>query len=246
MTLARRILRCFSVSIATTLLSATILVALAVGAGVSGGTANVIAVCCGILPSYFANRYWVWGRRGKSDVARRSCRSGRFASLAWSFRRSRWRGSTPHLPVGLQRHARSHCRRRTSRSSAHFGSFSSCCSITCCSEPVSLDWHWQSRTPIQFHGGRSRECARTGRGGLSASWTFRRRVPTASSYGMVLPQSTPRLTQPFTKRSSVVWSHPLNQSVCIVQYGPDEKATLPLSVDARGYFTSMRACRMGS
>ena len=44
--------------------------ALALGAGVPAGSANVIAVCCGIVPSYFANRHWVWGRAGRSDFVR--------------------------------------------------------------------------------------------------------------------------------------------------------------------------------
>ena len=66
----KRMSRCLVVSAATTLLSAAILVALALGAGLPAGSANVIAVCCGIAPSYFANRHWVWGRSGRSDVVR--------------------------------------------------------------------------------------------------------------------------------------------------------------------------------
>src|SRR5207245_1425185 len=66
----QRMSRCLVVSAGTTLLSAAILVALALGAGVPAGSANVIAVCCGIAPSYFANRHWVWGRSGRSDVVR--------------------------------------------------------------------------------------------------------------------------------------------------------------------------------
>ena len=62
--------RCFVVSVGTTLLSAAVLVALALGAGVPAGSANVIAVCCGIAPSYFANRHWVWGRSGRGSLAR--------------------------------------------------------------------------------------------------------------------------------------------------------------------------------
>jgi putative flippase GtrA len=69
-TTSRRVLCCLSVSVGTTVLSAVILVILAVGAGVSAGTANVVAVCCGILPSYLANRRWTWGRSGKGSVAR--------------------------------------------------------------------------------------------------------------------------------------------------------------------------------
>lgn len=70
MNLATRLARCFSVSVGTTLLSAAVLTALTIGAGVAPGLANVIAVCCGIVPSYVANRQWVWGRRGRSDVVR--------------------------------------------------------------------------------------------------------------------------------------------------------------------------------
>jgi putative flippase GtrA len=66
----QRMSRCLVVSVGTTLLSAAILVALALGAGVPAGSANVVAVCCGIAPSYFANRHWAWGRSGRSNVAR--------------------------------------------------------------------------------------------------------------------------------------------------------------------------------
>lgn len=69
-TTSRRVLCCLSVSVGTTVLSAVILVTLAVGAGVPAGTANVIAVCCGILPSYLGNRRWTWGRSGKGSMAR--------------------------------------------------------------------------------------------------------------------------------------------------------------------------------
>jgi putative flippase GtrA len=70
MTLMQRLARCFSVSIATTLLSAAVLVALSIGAGVRAGVANVVAVCCGIGPSYFANRHWVWQRTGRGTLSR--------------------------------------------------------------------------------------------------------------------------------------------------------------------------------
>jgi len=69
-TTSRRVLCCLSVSVGTTVLSAVILVILAVGAGVPAGTANIVAVCCGILPSYLANRRWTWGRSGKGSLAR--------------------------------------------------------------------------------------------------------------------------------------------------------------------------------
>jgi putative flippase GtrA len=66
----RRVLRCLSVSFGTTVLSAVILVGLALGAGVAAGTANLIAVGCGIPPSYLGNRRWVWRRTGRGDVGR--------------------------------------------------------------------------------------------------------------------------------------------------------------------------------
>ena len=68
--LLEKMSRCLLVSVGTTLLSAAVLVALALGAGVPAGTANMIAVCCGIAPSYLANRHWVWGRSGRGDFAR--------------------------------------------------------------------------------------------------------------------------------------------------------------------------------
>lgn len=65
-----RIARCLSVSVGTTVLSAVVLVVLAVGFGMPAGPANAIAVCCGIGPSYVGNRRWVWGRRGRGSLAR--------------------------------------------------------------------------------------------------------------------------------------------------------------------------------
>jgi putative flippase GtrA len=68
-TTSRRVLCCLAVSVSTTVLSASILVAL-VTAGIGAGTANVVAVCCGIGPSYLANRRWTWRREGRGDLAR--------------------------------------------------------------------------------------------------------------------------------------------------------------------------------
>lgn len=65
-----RVLRCLTVSAGTTVLSAAILTALVVWAGVAAGTANVVAVACGIGPSYWFNRRWVWGRDGRGDLRR--------------------------------------------------------------------------------------------------------------------------------------------------------------------------------
>ena len=68
--LIARLLRCFCVSVGTTLLSASILVALTLGAGVDAAVANVVAVVCGIVPSYLGNRRWVWGRTGHGSMTR--------------------------------------------------------------------------------------------------------------------------------------------------------------------------------
>jgi putative flippase GtrA len=65
-----RVVRCLTVSVGTTLLSAAVLVALALAMGVPAGVANVAAVCCGVGPSYFANRRWVWRRDGRGSVSR--------------------------------------------------------------------------------------------------------------------------------------------------------------------------------
>jgi putative flippase GtrA len=65
-----RVVRCLCVSVGTTVLSAVVLVALALGLGVSAGIANVVAVCCGIVPSYVANRRWVWKREGRGSLTR--------------------------------------------------------------------------------------------------------------------------------------------------------------------------------
>jgi putative flippase GtrA len=68
--IVRRVVGCMSVSVATTCLSVSILVTLAFGFGVSAGIANLVGVACGIPPSYFGNRRFVWKRRGRHDVAR--------------------------------------------------------------------------------------------------------------------------------------------------------------------------------
>jgi putative flippase GtrA len=65
-----RFFRCLAVSAATTLLSAIVLVLLAVGVGIPAGIANVVAFGCGVPVSYAANRRWVWRRRGPSDPVR--------------------------------------------------------------------------------------------------------------------------------------------------------------------------------
>jgi putative flippase GtrA len=66
--LLARVGRGLVVSVATTLLTAAILVALAVGAGMPAGVANVVAVVCGIGPSYVGNRRFVWRREGRGSL----------------------------------------------------------------------------------------------------------------------------------------------------------------------------------
>jgi putative flippase GtrA len=66
--IVQRMSRCLLVSVGTTLLSAAVLAVLALGMGVPAGSANVVAVLCGIGPSYLANRNWVWGRSGRGSL----------------------------------------------------------------------------------------------------------------------------------------------------------------------------------
>ncbi len=62
--------RTLCVSAGTTLLSAGVLVVLAVGLAVPAAVANVIGTVCGIGPSYAWNRRWAWGRSGRGDLWR--------------------------------------------------------------------------------------------------------------------------------------------------------------------------------
>jgi putative flippase GtrA len=64
-----RLVRCFAVSVGSTILTTTVLITLAIGFGMHAGFANVIAVCSGIVPSYLANRRWVWKRDGRGSLA---------------------------------------------------------------------------------------------------------------------------------------------------------------------------------
>lgn len=63
-----RVLRCFAVSVGTTVLSAVVLAGLVVWMAVPAATANILAVLVGIVPSYWFNRRWVWGRDGRGDL----------------------------------------------------------------------------------------------------------------------------------------------------------------------------------
>lgn len=68
--LLERLCCSLGVSVATTLVSTTVLVVLAVGLGVDAGMANAIGVVCGIPLSYVGNGRWVWRRRGRGGFGR--------------------------------------------------------------------------------------------------------------------------------------------------------------------------------
>jgi putative flippase GtrA len=64
---ARRVVRCLSVSVLTTVLSLTVLATLTVALAMTAWLANVIATAAGTVVSYRLNREWVWGRHDASD-----------------------------------------------------------------------------------------------------------------------------------------------------------------------------------
>src|ERR1039457_4247196 len=64
---ARRVVRCFSVSVLTTGLSLATLAVLPTSLAVTAWTANVVAPALGTAVSYRLNRRWVWSRHGASD-----------------------------------------------------------------------------------------------------------------------------------------------------------------------------------
>lgn len=63
----RKVARCLSVSVLTTVLSLTVLAALTTTLAMAAWVANVIATAAGTVVSYRLNREWVWGRRDASD-----------------------------------------------------------------------------------------------------------------------------------------------------------------------------------
>jgi putative flippase GtrA len=65
--LARRVVRCLSVSVLTTVISLTLLAALTTAFAMTAWVANVVATAAGTAVSYRLNRRWVWGRRDASD-----------------------------------------------------------------------------------------------------------------------------------------------------------------------------------
>lgn len=68
--LPERLACSLGVSVTTTIVSNTILVLLAVGAGMAAGPANAIGVIAGIPLSYLGNRRWVWRRTGHGAFLR--------------------------------------------------------------------------------------------------------------------------------------------------------------------------------
>lgn len=62
--------KAMSVSVLTTGLSASLLVALTAFVGMAAASANVVATLAGTGPSYALNRRWVWRRDGRSSLRR--------------------------------------------------------------------------------------------------------------------------------------------------------------------------------
>jgi putative flippase GtrA len=62
-----RLARCMSVSILTSVLSMSVLLAMTIGLGTPAWFANVTACAIGTVPSYRLNRRWVWGKDTTSD-----------------------------------------------------------------------------------------------------------------------------------------------------------------------------------
>ncbi len=58
------------VSVITTVISLTTLVAASVGLGLAAWMANVLATAVATVPSYHLNRRWTWGKRDASDLWR--------------------------------------------------------------------------------------------------------------------------------------------------------------------------------
>jgi putative flippase GtrA len=65
--LARRVVRCFSVSVLTTGLGLATLAVLTTSLAVTAWAANVVATALGTAVSYRLNRRWVWSRHDAGD-----------------------------------------------------------------------------------------------------------------------------------------------------------------------------------
>jgi len=68
--LVRKVSRCLSVSVLTTVISVTTLVVATAGLGMAAWVANITATSIATIPSYHLNRRWTWGRRDDSDLWR--------------------------------------------------------------------------------------------------------------------------------------------------------------------------------
>jgi putative flippase GtrA len=68
--LVTRLTRCMGVSVITTVISVSILVAATAGFGLAAWLANVTATAVATVPSYHLNRRWTWGKRDASSVWR--------------------------------------------------------------------------------------------------------------------------------------------------------------------------------
>lgn len=66
--LVRKAAKYSFVSGISVLLTLTLLIGFKGGLGLSGVTANVLAVSLAAGPSYVLNRYWTWGKRGRNHV----------------------------------------------------------------------------------------------------------------------------------------------------------------------------------
>jgi putative flippase GtrA len=58
------------VSVVSTVVSLTVLVAASAGLGLAAWMANVLATSVATVPSYHLNRRWAWGKRDASDMWR--------------------------------------------------------------------------------------------------------------------------------------------------------------------------------
>lgn len=65
---AKKAIKYTLVSVIAVAVSQVALTILYFGLGWTATSANVAAVCIGALPSYYLNRYWAWGKRGRSHL----------------------------------------------------------------------------------------------------------------------------------------------------------------------------------
>lgn len=68
--LAGKLVRCFAVSVTTTLVTLSLITLLMLAAGVGGVAANVVGTAAGTALSLSLNRRWVWRQEGRAAFAR--------------------------------------------------------------------------------------------------------------------------------------------------------------------------------